>query len=622
LIAIWLTIKASGIIIDSSLGVLMNFKYILSIFLLISIVVVAGCIGQEEFKKNQPANFSIKSPANWENVDSDVTLKFSSENIKLIQPTGKNVLGEGHFHLFVDNSSYVIVSDNNYTFKELSPGVHVVKVELHNNDHSSTGVERSVMFTVSVDINSEMSKSDKSDIRDFEILSPSNFDNTPSDVTIKLLAKNFDVVQPSDKNGDKQGHFHLFLDNGSYIMVANINYTFYDLSPGQHIVRSTLHNNDHSSLGVEKSVVFVVIKSTFNSSVLVAGDKAYLDLKAAFDITPPGKNKDGEGHFHLFLDNQTYIPLATNSYVFTNLTSGKHTIRITANNNDHTPTGDERILTFNTPDFNINVSTNLTTANVHITPIDFDIVQPTGTLYSNKGHLRLYLDNKNYVQLYNSTYYEFTGLVSGKHILKVVLYNNDYSDSGVQKIVEFTTADKPFFNGSTLVSGSTVMLNLYPDFKVVLPGNNVDGEGHFHLFLDNGSYIMLASTNYTFYNLTSGQHTIRVTSNYNDHSQSGFERAYLLNVPDFTTLVTTDGYSKSATIKLMVTNFEIVAPKNTLESNKGHFHFFLDNGTYIPIASTTYIFNNLTSGTHTLRITMNNNDHTYTEIEKTIVFTV
>ncbi|MBI4894864.1 MAG: hypothetical protein HY831_00050 [Candidatus Aenigmarchaeota archaeon] len=321
----------------------MNFKYVLPIFLLISIVLVAGCIGQEEFKKNQPANFTIASPANWENVASNVTLKFSSENIKLIQPTGKNVVGEGHYHLFIDNSSYVIVSENTYAFTNLSTGVHIIRIELHNNDHSPTGIERSIMFTVLGDTDSKVSNT-----RDFEILTPNNWDNVGVDVTIKLLPKNFDVVQPSDNNDDKQGHFHLFLDNGSYIMVAAKNYTFYNLTSGQHSVRITSNYNDHTESGFERTYLFNI--PDFTTVLNTDGYSKSATVKfiiTNFEIVPPKNTlESNKGHFHLFLDNGTYVLVTSNSYTFNNLTSGTHTLRITMNNNDHTYAGIEKTIVF------------------------------------------------------------------------------------------------------------------------------------------------------------------------------------------------------------------------------------------------------------------------------------
>ena len=72
--------------------------------------------------------------------------------------------------------------------------------------------------------------------------------------------------------------------------------------------------------------------------------------------------------------------------------------------------------------------------------------------------------------------------------------------------------------GSTVASG-TVVVKLTPkNFKVVAPGANVAGEGHFHLFLDDGSYIPCASTTCEVTNVSAGTHTIKVTVQNNDHS--------------------------------------------------------------------------------------------------------
>lgn len=45
----------------------------------------------------------------------------------------------------------------------------------------------------------------------------------------------------------------------------------------------------------------------------------------------------GEGHIHMYLDNDPKITVDTPNYVFSGLAPGKHTLKVSLHNNDHTP---------------------------------------------------------------------------------------------------------------------------------------------------------------------------------------------------------------------------------------------------------------------------------------------
>ncbi|MBI4164073.1 MAG: Ig-like domain-containing protein [Candidatus Aenigmarchaeota archaeon] len=118
----------------------MKNKIVLLGLLVIAIVLVSGC--------TQSNSLTITSPTEGQEVAGpDVTIKLST-NLKVVAPSDKNVQGEGHFHLYVDGGTYIPVSTNSYTIKGLSAGEHTVKVELHANDHSLLGIEKTVKFKV------------------------------------------------------------------------------------------------------------------------------------------------------------------------------------------------------------------------------------------------------------------------------------------------------------------------------------------------------------------------------------------------------------------------------------------------------------------------------------------
>ncbi len=118
----------------------MKSKIILFGLLVIAVVLVSGC--------TQAATLTVTSPTEGQEVAGpDVTIKLSS-SLKIVAPSDKNVEGEGHFHLYIDGGTYIPVAADSYTAKGLKAGDHTIKVELHKNDHSLLGVEKTVKFKV------------------------------------------------------------------------------------------------------------------------------------------------------------------------------------------------------------------------------------------------------------------------------------------------------------------------------------------------------------------------------------------------------------------------------------------------------------------------------------------
>ncbi len=73
------------------------------------------------------------------------------------------------------------------------------------------------------------------------------------DTDLKISAKNYG----SEKvNGE--GHIHLYLNNGEKQGVKQKSYVLEDLEKGQHVIRVSLHNNDHTPYGVTETVEFEI----------------------------------------------------------------------------------------------------------------------------------------------------------------------------------------------------------------------------------------------------------------------------------------------------------------------------------------------------------------------------
>lgn len=371
---------------------------------------------------------------------------------------------------------------------------------------------------------------------DFSILSPSEGQVVEGDVVITLSSSNFSIVEPKETNILGEGHFHFYLDSGQYISVAANTYEFKNLSPGQHIVRVEMKNNDHSDAGVVRIVSFIVAQKSanFSASAEATANKVTITLVPSnFQIVQPGQvNIEGQGHFHFYLDGGQYIPVANDTYMFENLAAGAHTLRIEMKNNDH-------------------------------------------------------------------------------------------SDRGISKTIEFVVPKgSGDYNAAALVSGRNATITLTTDgFRIISPNpTNVEGQGHFHFYLDGGPYIPVASSNYTFSNLSLGAHAVRIEQKENNQTDKGNTKTVSFSVPSFTPTLLLN--RSNATITLGVSDFEIVEPGGMLESNKGHFHFYLDGGPYIPVATSSYSFTNLSEGNHRVRIELRNNDHSDGGIIRTLTFFV
>jgi hypothetical protein len=87
----------------------------------------------------------IISPA----TTADIEVKFTVTNFTLEAPNGQpNVQGHGHGHLFLDAATnYAAAGISPLTAMGVPAGMHKLKVELHNNDHSLVdGVDPAVIM--------------------------------------------------------------------------------------------------------------------------------------------------------------------------------------------------------------------------------------------------------------------------------------------------------------------------------------------------------------------------------------------------------------------------------------------------------------------------------------------
>ncbi|MFC4767357.1 hypothetical protein [Effusibacillus consociatus] len=132
----------------------MNLWYI---SLLLCVLITSGCSNQNtstiasvhdhssnaDQEKKPKLEVEVKTSGKQAAVEIKTDLKISKEHY------GKEkVAGEGHIHMYLDNGEKQGVTDITNVLTGLTPGIHTLKVSLHNNDHTPYDVQRTVEFEI------------------------------------------------------------------------------------------------------------------------------------------------------------------------------------------------------------------------------------------------------------------------------------------------------------------------------------------------------------------------------------------------------------------------------------------------------------------------------------------
>lgn len=550
-----------------------------------------------------------------------------------------NQAGTGHLHVYLDkpassgaNYTGVITGGDTVTLAgPIAAGTHYLIVAMQKNDHSPYNVQDSVSFTVAA----------TGPAPEIAILEPKEGATVGSTVTFKISPKNFKVVAPGAVK-DGEGHMHYFVDGGAYNALADTTFTLKDLAPGAHRVKITLQKGDHSDLGVEKVVQFTVsdAKVGFTHPKEGATVGSSVTFKLALEnfkiAAPGGVVKAGEGHLHYFVDGGTYNALADSVFTLDSLSPGEHTVKVTLQDNSHADLGIEKTVKFTVsaskPNFSITYPKEGETVGpvvtVKLSLKNLKLAAP-GDLKDGEGHLHYFVDNGAYNALVDSAF-TLTDLAEGEHTVRVTAQDNKHADAGLERVVKFKVSKaKPSFAivspaaGATVGSSATLKLSL-SNFKIGAPGGALkEGEGHFHYYVDGGAYNLLADSVVTLNNLAAGEHTVRVVMQDNKHADLNVERTVKFTVsasaPSFQIASPADGdtVTSPVTVKLALKNFAIAAP-GAVKANEGHFHYYIDNGTYNALADSAFTLNSLPAGPHTIRVTMQKGDHSDYGLEQWI----
>lgn len=349
-------------------------------------------------------------------------------------------------------------------------------------------------------------------------------------------------------------------------------------------------------------------------------------------------NEEGHGHAHVYLDNEDQGATAASSYTFTGLSAGAHTLEVRLAYNDHnyleTPASVSSVsVSVLAPQITISAPTdgyNTDSAGVYLaySATDFAIVNNVdGATAVGEGHVHLMLDGAYYGLSTSTTGDWFLHLDGGPHTLGAMLVNNDHTDlsSGsplaeVQVIVPDHAADIDIAAAigtdfdSALVPFEVAVTNL--ELSNNVGGAHVEGEGHYHIYLD-GVYVNYSASLLDYlHHVAGGTHTLQVVLADNDHAELGARDSIDFSVtadrPDVTISSPAAGETVPSdfNVSLSAENFTFSEDVGGVAvADEGHYHVYID-GTYWTLGTgSSVVVMGVAAGEHVVGVELVSSDH-------------
>lgn len=335
---------------------------------------------------------------------------------------------------------------------------------------------------------------------------------------------------------------------------------------------------------------------------------------------------EGEGHVHVYLDNEYMAATAETSYTYESLTAGEHTFGVRLAENDHTETNinatDEVSVLVLDPSVAITAPTDgsslaVSSTSLNLTIADFTISEDVGGAAAvGEGHYHIYVDGLYFDYGTSLTDALVPRLSEGEHAITVKLANSEHIEIGVETSVDVTVesgAQYVAIDGSPYVNeygSATVPL-------VVSVENFAFGSAAgYYVYLDNVMVADSTTPEITLRHVAAGNHWVEVRL----HDQAGVEtgaRDYIrLDVADDARDISitspTDGENITGDFNLVATAanylFDPAAVGGTNAEGTGHFHVYVD-GIYWTFGSGSTTVSGLTRGDHEILVELVNNDH-------------
>lgn len=423
---------------------------------------------------------SIKSTAQTVKSGESLSLDVSIKNFKLkpVSADPVNKEGEGHYHVVWDDANpekeYQAASTQTKLTVNIpdtfTPGVHVLRVFLMNNNHTLYTTPNGFKITASINITVEAGTKPKLNVK----VTPTQVD-LDGIVSVEVNVENFKLVDPDSGAPNKagEGHYRITLDEknpSKDFLVKDIRprveVRLKSIPSGTHNIVVYLVNNDGSQLVNPVRVsTSIFIKGGPKPELTVIADKnkglpgeeIQLNISAKNfifkEITNGAKKKAGEGHYHIVFDDrdpEVGYTLPSNSLkpkikIPSDLFPGKHKLWVYLMNNDHSlyipetkVSVDLTVLTGKEPAVSIVVDKKTVEAGgdlfATVDVKNFVLKEPGGAVKAGEGHFHIVLGDADPEQEYlvatNKSPAKITlrsDIKPGKYKLTVHLMNNDHT---------------------------------------------------------------------------------------------------------------------------------------------------------------------------------------------------
>lgn len=183
------------------------------------------------------------------------------------------------------------------------------------------------------------------------------------------------------------------------------------------------------------------------------------------------------------------------------------------------------------------------------------------------------------------------------------------------------------FDGVTM-SWSVEGLTLDPNG---IGGDNADGVGHVHVYLDNEYLAATAETSYTFEGLTRGKHDLGVRLAENDHTETNLDASSVVGIEVLDPTVAITDPVMDATLSVSSASLDISLSDFTISDEvgmagvvgEGHYHVYVD-GIYLDYGTvlTDALVPRLGEGDHTITVKLAGSDHSEIGVETSVDVTV
>lgn len=610
------------------------------------------------------ANISIMHPMEDHVVygdEMDLNLSISDFTLNASAIGGPNVAGEGHWHLYINGNLIAPYATENLHLAQLPQGDHLIEVELVENDHSSLSPK--VMASVNITVMYP------------EIMIESPYDGAilyGGMMDLHAMVKNFTLTDDYGmENVNGEGHWHVYINDvldapysGSWA-----NYT--GLPAGDHEIKVDLRNNDHTAISpVSEDTIGITVVEEMptiavpNLPMDAVGYGGMLNMHVDvqnFDLVDKfgESNVAGEGHYHLYINDNLIGPYTSDWLNLTDLPAGDHVFKLELVNNDHSSIMPMTYYMFNVKIFSevpeIMITHPMEMSLVYSDSLDVHVMVENFTMNASaiggepapmEGHYHIYI-NDGLVGPYTDMMVTLNDLPVGEHVLKVELVNNDHTalNTPVMDMVHFRILDdRPMIMLKSPMDGQInynddldveVMIYNFTMNASAIGMDNMPGEGHYHIYINDvlvGPY-----TDMMVYleDLPAGDHMMKVELVNNDHSSlvppvyDMAEFTIVDSVPTIEIVSPMDDtilYKDSLDLEVSITGLEMNASAIGGDNmvGEGHYHIYINDALVGPYTETMVTLNDLPAGDHMLKVQLVNNDHSAVipEVMDMIEFTI